>query len=165
MHSRIFGIIEKQFYEDNIDQYNWNLDIFEEQAPSFADYCNTNTDLDKDFKWLIEVFINDRHIDPAFLDIDNKDLTIKFNPGFKEAYFRENWETFIKNVIGYPDAFDQFCGNKQTDFAYRCKNLLSEEYGFYVSDEYGCYETLDDFIRRVNYDKTYKCFKSVDYHY
>ena len=40
MHSRIFGIVEKNFYDENIDNYNWNLDIFEEETPSFADYCS-----------------------------------------------------------------------------------------------------------------------------
>ena len=59
MHSRIFGIVEKNFYDENIDNYNWNLDIFEEETPSFADYCSTNTDIDKDFMWLIEFFVND----------------------------------------------------------------------------------------------------------
>lgn len=166
MHSRIFGIVEKNFYDENIDNYNWNLDIFEDDIPSFADYCSTNTDTDKDFIWLIEFFVNERHIDTSLFDIDDKELTIKFKPGFKEAYFRSHWETLVKNVIGAPDAFEQFCGiNDRTDFAYRCRKLINEEYCFYVSDEYGGYETMDDFIRRVNYDETYKCFKSVDYHY
>lgn len=166
MHSRILGIVEKSFYDENIDNYNWDLSIFEDEVPGFADYCNTNTEIDKDFIWLIEVLVNQRHIDTSLFDIDDKELTIKFKPGFKEAYFRDKWETLIKNVIGTPDAFEQFCGiNDRTDFAYRCKKLINEEYGFYVADEYGSYETLDDFIRRINYDETYKCFASCDYHF
>ena len=166
MHSRIFGIVEKNYYEKHKNDYDWKLDMFEDETPSFADYCSTNTDTDKDFMWLIELFVNDRHIDTSLFDIDDKELTIKFKPGFKEAYFRSHWETLVKNVIGAPDAFEQFCGiNDRTDFAYRCRKLINEEYGFYVSDEYGDYETMDDFIRRVKYEQTYKVFASVDYHY
>lgn len=166
MHSRIFGIVEKSFYEENINNYNWDLSVLEYEVPSFADYCNTNTEIDKDFIWLIENFVNAKHIDTSLFDIDDKELTIKFKPGFKEAYFRSKWENLIKNVIGSPDAFEQFCGiNDRTDFAYRCRKLINEEYGFYVADEYGNYETLDDFIRRINYDEVYKCFASCDYHF
>ena len=49
MHSRILGIVEKSFYDENIDNYNWDLSIFEDEVPGFADYCNTNTEIDKDF--------------------------------------------------------------------------------------------------------------------
>lgn len=166
MHSRIFGIVEKNYYEKHKNDYDWKLDMFEYETPSFADYCSLNTDTDKDFMWLIEIFVNERHIDTSLFDIDDKELTIKFKPGFKEAYFRSRWETLVKNVIGAPDAFEQFCGiNDRTDFAYRCIKLINEKYGFYVSDEYGDYETMDDFIRRVKYEQTYKVFASVDYHY
>ena len=41
MHSRILGIVEKNFYEENIDNYNWNLDIFEDETPGFADYLTS----------------------------------------------------------------------------------------------------------------------------
>ena len=163
MHSRILGIVEKDFYENNKTMYDWNLNVLEYETPGFADYCSTDTEVDKDFMWLVECLVY--NTDSALIDIDDKELTIQFRPGFKEAYFRKKWETLVKNVIGAPDAFDQFCGNKQTDFSYRCKKLLSEEYGFYVADEYGSYETLDDFIRRVNYDEVYKCFASCDYHF
>ena len=167
MHSRIFGIVEKDFYDNNIDNYDWDLHIFEYEVPSFADYCGTDTEVDRDFMWLIEYFVNERQVDASLFDIDDKELTIKFKPGFKEAYFRKHWEYFIKNVIGAPNSFEKYCGiNDRTDFVYRCKKLLSgDEYGFYVSDEYGGYEVLDDFIRRVDYDQTYKMFASVDYHY
>ena len=163
MHSRILGIVDKDFYAAHIDEYSWNLNCFEYETPGFADYCSTDTDLDKDFMWLIECIVFET--DAALINIDDKELTIQFRPGFKEAYFRKKWETLVKNVIGAPDAFDQFCGNKHTDFSYRCRKLLSKEFGFYVADEYGSYETLDDFIRGVDYDKTYKVFASVDYHY
>ncbi len=164
MHSRILGIVEKDYYEEHKDEHDWKLSWFYgEEVPHFADYCSEDTDVDKDFMWLVECLVHDT--DSSLINIDDKELTIQFRPGFKEAYFRKKWETLVKNVIGAPDAFEQFCGIKQTDFAYRCKKLLSEEYGFYVSDEYGSYETLDEFIRRVNYDKTYKCFDTVDYHY
>lgn len=167
MHSRIFGIIENNYYEKHKNDYDWKLDMFEYETPSFADYCSLNTDVNEDFMWLIEYFVNERHIDTSLFDIDDKKLTIKFKPGFKEAYFRKHWEVFIKNVIGDPNAFERFCGiNDNTDFVYRCKKLFAgDDFGFYVSDEYGSYEVLDDFIRRVKYEQTYKCFASVDYHY
>ena len=164
MHSRIMGIVEKNYYDEHKDEHDWKLSWFyADEVPHFADYCSEDTDVDEDFMWLIECLV--QRTDSSLIDIDDKELTIKFKPGFKEAYFRKKWETLVKNVIGAPDAFEQFCGIKQTDFAYRCRKLLNEEYSFYVSDEEGCYETLDEWIRKINYDKTYKCFDTVDYHF
>ena len=167
MHSRIFGLIEKDFYDNHKAEYDWKLSgYYGEDVPHFADYVNEDTDIDKDFMWLIENFVNGKGIDTSLFDIDDKELTITFHKGFKEAYFRKAWEDLVKNVIGSSDAFEKFCGvNGSDDFAYRCKKLISTEYGFYVADEMGCWETMDEFIRRINYDKTYKCFDTVDYHY
>lgn len=167
MHSRIFGLIEKDYYDNHKDEHNWKLSWFYgDEVPSFADYVSEDTDIDKDFIWLIEHFVNDKGIDTSLFDIDDKELTITFHKGFKEAYFRKNWEDLVKKVIGSSDAFEKFCGvNGSDDFAYRCRKLINTEYGFYVSDEYGGLETMDEFIRRINYDKTYKCFDSLDYHY
>lgn len=161
MHSRIFGMVEKDYYDNHKDEHDWELD-YDEEVPHFADYTDSDTNVEEDFMWLVENIV--QASDSSLIDIDDKELTIKFKPGFKERYFRKSWEELVKNVLS-ADAFEQFCGIKNTDFAYRCKKLLSEEYGFYIADEYSCYETLDEFIRRIDYDKTYKCFDSVDYHY
>ena len=71
MHSRIFGIVEKDFYEENIDNYDWSLAIFEDEVPGFADYCGTDTELDKDFLWLVEYLVNERHVDSSLFTIDD----------------------------------------------------------------------------------------------
>lgn len=162
MHSRIFGIVERDYYDKNIDKFDWELD-YDDSLPGFADYINHDTDINQDFKWLVECLIN--KADRSLIEVDNNVLTIKFKPGFKEAYFREKWADLIKNLVGSPDSFEQFCGIKPTDFAYRCKKLLDEEYEFYTADEYSDYSTLDEFIRHVKYDTEYVVFDSVDYHY
>ena len=109
MHSRIFGIVEKNFYAAHIDEYDWKLSgYYGEDVPHFADYVNEDTDIDKDFMWLIENFVNGKGIDTSLFDIDDKELTITFHKGFKEAYFRNAWEDLVKNVIGSSDAFEKF---------------------------------------------------------
>lgn len=163
MHSRIVGMIEKDFYDQHIDDYSWKLD-YDDNLPWFADYVDDDTDIDKDFMWLVECIT--LKADSSLIDIDDKELTIKFHKGFKEAYFRDAWETLIKKVIGDPEAFEKFCGvNDKDDFVYRCEKCLNEKFEFYIADEYGGYETLDQWLRRINYDTVYKCFDSVDYHF
>lgn len=165
MHSRIFGITEKNFFDENQDNYAWNLHIFECETPGFADYCSLDTELDEDCDWLVGVLKHDT--DKALVDYNPTDHTIKFKPGFKELYFKPKWEKLLKQVLGNPDAFDQFCGNAKhsNDIMYDVKKCIDEEFGFYVADDYGSYETFDSFVRRIDYDETYVIYASVDYHY
>lgn len=120
MHSRIFGIVERDYYDNNKDNFDWELD-YDDSLPGFADYIDHDTDINQDFKWLVECLIN--KTDRSLIEVDNNVLTIKFKPGFKEAYFREKWDALINTLVGSPDSFEQFCGIKPTDFAYRCKNF------------------------------------------
>lgn len=165
MHSRIMGIVKKAYYDAHKDEMDWKLSgFYGDDVPYFADYCSEDTDLEKDFLWLVETL--SRRTSPLLIDIDDKNLTIIFKEGFKDAYFRKSWNDLLKNLIGSPDSYDRFCGNiKDCDVAYRLGQLINEKYGFYISDEYCSYDTLDDFIRSVDYDKEYKVFDSVDYHY
>ena len=164
MHSRIFGIVDLDYYNTEDFRQGSILDHYEECLPDFADYVSGNVDINEDFDWLIESLTHST--DSSLIEFDKNNLTIKFKSGFKEKYFQEHWDKLIKTLIGNPDSFNAFCGlNKNVDFAYNLKKLISEEFGFYVSDDYGSYETLDDFIRSVSYDKEYKVFDCVDYHY
>lgn len=164
MHSRIFGIVDLDYYNTEDFRQGSILDHYEECLPDFADYVSGDVDINEDFDWLIESLTHST--DASLIEFDKNNLTIKFKSGFKEKYFQENWDKLIKTLIGNPDSFNAFCGlNKNVDFSYNLKKLISEEFGFYVSDDYGSYETLDDFIRSVSYDKEYKVFDCVDYHY
>lgn len=164
MHSRIFGIVDLDYYNTEDFRQGSILDHYEECLPDFADYVSGDVDINEDFDWLIESLTHST--DASLIEFDKNNLTIKFKSGFKEKYFQEKWDTLIKTLIGNPDSFNAFCGlNKNVDFTYNLKKLISEEFGFYVSDEYGSYETLDDFIRSVSYDKEYKVFDVIDYHY
>lgn len=164
MHSRIIGITEKQYFDTHQDEHDWELN-YDYDVPDFADYTSTDTDLADDFEWLVKCLIHDT--DASLLDVNMNELTIKFKPGFKERYFKPKWDKLLKQVLGNPAAFDQFCGlsKNSNDIMYDVKKCIDEEYGFYIADEYGSWETLDSFIREIDYDKTYKCFDSVDYHY
>lgn len=162
MHSRIFGIVEKEFYEQKKNEFDWEL-VYDEPL-YFADYTDNETDIPDDFDWLVQSLVKDT--DAALLEVDDKELTITFKPGFKERYFKTKWDSLVRSIIGDPDSFDKFCGlDKDIDFSYRLGKLIDEKYGFYVADEYGSYETLDNFIRAIDYGKTYKVFDTVDYHY
>ena len=164
MHSRIIGMIDKQYFDTHQDEHSWELD-YEYDVPSFADYTSDDTDLAEDFEWLVQVLVHET--DSALLEVDMKELTIKFKPGFKEMYFKPKWDKLIKKVLGNPDAFDQFCGltRNSNDIMYDIKKCIDEEYSFYIADEYSSWQTLDSFIRDIDYDKVYKAFDSVDYHY
>lgn len=165
MHSRIFGIVKKDYYDNHKDEHDWELSWFYgDDVPSFADYVSEDTDIDKDFRWLVDTL--SKATSTSLIYVDDKKLTITFKEGFKEVYFRNQWNELIKNLIGYPDSYDRFCGNiKDYDLSYRLGQLISEKYGFYVSDEYGSYDTLDDFLRTIDYNIEYKIFDSLDYHY
>lgn len=164
MHSRIIGLVEKDYYDNHKDEHSWEL-YYDDEVPHFADYTDSDTDVAEDFMWLVQVLVHDT--DSSLMEVDDKELTIKFKPGFKERYFKDKWDALVKKLLGNPDSFDEFCGLKGPfpGFDYDLKKLIDEEYSFYIADEYGGYETLDHFVRSINYDKTYKCFDSVDYHY
>lgn len=164
MHSRIFGIVDLDYYNTEDFRQGSILDHYEDYLPDFADYVSGAVDIKEDFDWLITSLIHSTH--SSLIEFDKNNLTIKFKPGFKEKYFQEKWDNLIKTLIGNPDSFNAFCGlNKNVDFSYNLKKLISTEFEFYVSDDYGSYETLDDFIRSVSYDKEYKVFDVIDYHY
>lgn len=164
MHSRIFGIVDLDYYNTKDFRQGSILDHYEDYLPDFADYVSGAVDINEDFDWLITSLIHST--DSSLIEFDKNNLTIKFKSGFKEKYFQEKWDNLIKTLIGNPNSFNAFCGlNKNVDFSYNLKKLISTEFEFYVSDDYGSYETLDDFIRSVSYDKEYKVFDCVDYHY
>ena len=164
MHSRIFGVTEKEYFDTHQEEHDWELN-YDYDVPSFADYTSTDTDLEDDLEWLVQCLGYDT--DKSLFEYDKSEHTIKFKPGFKEAYFKPKWDKLLKQVLGNPDAFDQFCGNAKhsNDIMYDVRKCIDEEFGFYVADEYGNWETMDSFVRRMDYDKTYKVFDSVDYHY
>lgn len=158
MHSRIFGIMP---YEDWKAMKDKPVIDYYDEPPHFVDYTDDDTDLNEDFDWLSESL--QRNGCDSYVTIDKTNLTIKFKKGFKQAYFKNRFDEFVKAVLA-PEMFDNFCGEGKVDM-YRIKKLIELDYEFYAADEYGGYETMDSFLRRVDYDTEYKVFQSIDYHF
>ena len=163
MHSRIMGVMP-------LDEYNKYYpdeppELYYEETPSFADYYSEDTDLNEDFLWLLEVLSKTSNR-PELIEVDDKELTLKFKSGFKEAFFRKSWEEIVKTVLS-SESFEGFCGLARPggySISYKLKKLIDDHTGFYMADEHSCYETLDSWVRYLDYDKTYKIFDSLDYH-
>ena len=160
MHSRVMGVMPlddfEKYYPDDPPELHF------EETPSFADYYNEDTDLNEDFLWMLDVLSTTSKAS-ELIDINDKELTFKFKPGFKEAYFKRSWDNLVKTILS-PDSFESFCGLSGSDFAWKLKKIVDDHTNFYIADDYSCYETLDSWVRNIDYDKTYKVFDSLDYH-
>lgn len=164
MHSNIYGIIKKSEYDIRVSEGDKiELDFYDE-LPHFADYVSDVDDILEEIEWLKEYFIGEHKVPESLFSIDMTEQTIKFMPGFKEAYFAESWQDLIKCILN-SKAYADFCGISGHGLTDRIKRNLGEDCGFYVADEYSCYETIDSFIRGVQVEETYKIFDVVDYHF
>lgn len=161
MHSRIFGIITKEEYEEYIE-CNGELEMpkwqFEENLPPEMDYVDGDVNFEEDCQWLIKCLKQNSNK----LEYDENTHVIKFLSGFKEEYFKKKWDT-LHSFIHQPDAFDQFC--KNTMLPFRMSETINDRYSFYQCDENGGYETFDNFVRYLDTNKEYVIFGSLDYHY
>ncbi len=161
MHSRIFGIVPLVYYDENMDMdTSWEF--------HFADYTRRSTSLDSDVAWLRENLLAKTTAcgGGGLFELNLNDHTIKFYEGFKEVYFKEKWEMIVNLISFSKDAFKKFCGyGDDFMFIHTLKKSIEEEFGFYICDDCGAYSTLDEFIRNIEYGKTYKIFGSLDYHF
>lgn len=164
MHSNIYGIITKREYDIRVSAGEETILDYADELPHFADYVSDVDDIQEAIGWLKEHFTLGHKIPESLFSIDMTEQTIKFMPGFKEAYFAEAWQNLVKCVLN-SNAYADFCGISGNGLTARIKRNLEEDYGFYVADEYSCYETMDSFIRRIQVEETYKIFDIVDYHF
>lgn len=165
MHSRIMGVTTLEEWNKRQD-----MELDEDETYPFADYVDHDVDDDDDFNWFIDVL--GRHSDPTLMTVDSTNRTIQFHKGFKAKYFKDQFAKLVKAIMN-PKMFDSFCGElKRTNHCseyipdmYDLKKLVDEEYSFYVADEFNCWETLDMFVRHIDYDVVYKVYDSLDYYY
>lgn len=164
MHSNVYGIVPIDVYNNDpemkLHYYSWDT------LPSFCDYMEPIEEAkfpDEAARIHLHLF-NDAKVSPDLFELDEDNLTIKFKEGFKEAYFRSRWDLLVKTVLTSSDAFAQFSGLKYGPLIDTVLKTINREGNFYVADEYGGYDTFDNFIRSINYDTTYKIFDIWDYH-
>ena len=161
MHSRIFGIVTTEFHDANYTKLQYALDYTGIDLP-FADYTDTDTDVDQDVQWFAE-FLRDRA--DGFFDVNEKEGTFIFHEGFKEAFFKQPWKELVEALLK-EDSFKAFCGLKGSfnAFPFDIKQMVEDTMGFHVADHTGSCETLDSFVRNLEYEKEYIVFDTVDYH-
>lgn len=162
MHSRIFQLeenIEKLenslLTEDEIIyNHNWFLN-------SVADYVMDISEKDEDIEWFINS-IKEKCND--FLEIDNKQKSITFLPGFKYRYFIKRFN-YLKQQIN-EIKLDDFCEEWSISIEL-IKNAIEDKFGFYIFNEYYGLITLDSFIRSLPNDSqvTYYFGSILDYHF
>lgn len=158
MHSRILGVTPNDYYKEVGGDLKLPLDIYQEELPYFADYVIKPecTSLREDFEWFIECLTYNEQL-KDYIVYNNKKLTFSIKQGFKEIYFNEKYEKAKTLLLDY----NNFCNKVPYDL----ENAIDSKYGFYIADEGGSYDTLDNFIRLVDYNKEYKMFDSLDYHF
>lgn len=158
MHSRILGITTKQYYDEYLNESGENMKLpdFEmmDQLPGWADYVDTDTDLQSDFEWFCNCIEN------KYLHYNIEKHTIKFDKGFAEEYFKNRFQK-LKEIINADDGLKLFSNGTGHTIA----RLVQDKGGFIISDEDGSWDELDDFIRNIDYDVEYIVFDSVDYHW
>lgn len=166
MHSRIFELRNKQITEE--DRYLFSYEDME-YLPSGIDYlmdlseeCEGES-LEKlrqeNIQWLFDFLrrISDK--------VTLKNDALRFKEGFREEYFSLRYtelKELVKNLSltafvsdDVPESMD----------LYRIENAIEDRYSFYVLREGYGYQTLDRFVRTVEYDKDYHIGGIGDYHF
>lgn len=152
MLGTIFGIVDSETYSKNSDaQLPEHSDNY-----YFADYTSRKLPIQEHIKELRDFLI--RCGCASYFRIQGN--RIIFKEGFKENYFHQKFETFMQRVLT-PDCFTKFCTDCQ--WAYRLKLCINCDYEHYVSDEYGSWETFDDFVRNLIYSTEYVVFDALSY--
>lgn len=161
MHSRIMGILTKENYNKLMEENGGVIKMpnFEEfdRLPGWADYVNDDVDFGDDFEWFCN-FLNNNN---DYFEYNPKTHIIKFNKGFKEQYFKDRFEK-LKEILNADDGLKRFCSDIDS---YTLKSMVEDETGFLVTDDYGNWMNLDEFIRYLKCDEEYVVFGSLDYHW
>lgn len=155
MHSRIFEISKKVIDKaDFNDSFSYCESYF---VGGIADYVSDSADRDDDLEWLENVLL-DRI--GEFVDFDKEEGSFIFKEGFKEEYFRPNFEKFKK--MAEEITLEDFASSSLE--TYKLKVLMSDDFSFYF-DEEGDLSNLDSFIRTgAIADVKYYIGGTVDYH-
>lgn len=162
MHGRILGITTEQsikIYEyTRQERLRLPYDEYVESMPHFADYVSKDTNLSEDYEWLMDT-IKER-VSSEYFSYNNKTKTIVFKDGFKQEWFKASYERFVSMATNckLDDYVDDFVAAKMV-------REITGDYGaFWIADEYGEYEPLNDFMRQIEPNKVYQLFDSIDFH-
>lgn len=161
MHSRIMGILTKENYNKLMEENDGVIEMPDfcsyDRLPGWADYVDDEVDFEDDFKWFCE-FLN---TDNDYFEYNPETHTIKFTKGFKEQYFKDRFKN-LKEMLNAENGLEKFCSDGAS---YELKSMVEDETGFLVTDDYGDWMNLDQFIRYLNCDEEYVVFGSLDYHW
>lgn len=154
MHRPIFELNKEPFANEN-DYRMFTYEDLEDLPPS-VDYI-----LDSERERSDDIELLSKHL-KQFGEVTIKDSTLTVEKGFKEAYFESRYDTLKKRVDDL--TFDEFL--EPIGFErFLIKRTINDEYDFRIySFDYG-HETLDDFVRRLEYDTPYYIGGIGDLHF
>lgn len=157
MHSRIFQI-QREPITEPISEFRYEECFVGQNG---IDYVVKSDSKAEDINWLT---------------IANKGLQVSQNADgsyeivivSKEEYFEKSFEefqTYIEKFSNYTME-DFIKANNNFDFLY-LKDAYNNEHGFYVddNDEWAGIQTLDEWVRNAEENKTYYIGEVFDYHF
>lgn len=161
MHSRIMGILTKENYDKLMKENGGSIPMPDftlfDRLPGWADYVDDDTDFESDFDW----FCNFLNTNSDYFEYNPETHIIRFTKGFKEQYFKGRFEK-LKEMINAENGLERFCSYGAS---YEFKSTIEDETGFLVTDNYGDWMNLDQFIRYLDCYEEYVVFGSLDYHW
>lgn len=159
MHSRIMGILTKENYNKLMKENGGSIPMPDftvfDRLPGWADYVNDDVDFQDDFAWLCEYLNND------YFEYNSETHIIKFQKGYKEEFFKKRFN-LLKEIINKENALEVFCNPTES---WEMRTCIRDETGFLITDDYGSWDYLDEFIRYLETDVEYVVFGSLDYHW
>lgn len=161
MHSRIIQlerelekIEESPMTEDTIVG-DWDGPYF---IGTVADYVSDNVDREDDINWL-KSYLEDLNTEDNIVIEFNKD-EITFKKGFKQAYFKDQFESFKREVREME--LENFINPFEV---YSLKMRIEDTCSFYIYYSNGILNTLDKFVRYLpDEDVKYYIGTTLDYH-
>lgn len=165
MHNRIFqlekmeDINAKTISKINANTFLERTNLINTIADYIADIEDDDSfDLKNEYDWFAKNLI-------SYGAVYNKeDNTITFPKNFKYNYFKNRFTKFKETVQSIN--LDDFVDDSTISF-YGIKELINNEFGFYICNSNYEFDTLDNFIRGLAaYKKhTYKLITVLDYHF
>ena len=161
MHSRIFRIIsvESETPTQTIEEV---VDCWD-SLPGFIDYVRdcSLAEFEEDIEWLLKVLdMPNDHKD--FFIYNKEDNTIEIGKWFKGEFFEQRLDK-LKEKLNEDDAVKRFA--ESSSYVYELKDLIEDEYGFKVMDEYNYLHSFDEFVRYCQVGAKYKIVQIADYHW
>ena len=154
MLGTIFGIVDSE-------TFSGEPDMSLQDDPSqyqFADYVSRNSvSLQERVEELRNFLVGCGCASYFTIQNDNE---IVFKEGFKENYFHQKFETFMQHILR-SDNFVKFCTD--APYTWELKRCIDREYDNYIADNYGSWETFDNFVRSLNYNTEYVVFDALGY--